>query len=67
MTQTRVKMSQKNFNYNYVNKIISIITFTLERKKKGFLREIMGIIHIGDNPTNNYRKPGGETSAIKRQ
>lgn len=22
-------------------------------------------IHIGDNPTNNYRKTGGETLAIK--
>lgn len=38
--------------------------FTLERK--GFLRGIMGIISTGDNPTNNYRKTGGETLAIKR-
>lgn len=41
--------------------------FTLERKKKGFLREIMGIIHIEDNPANNYSKTGGKTLAIKRQ
>lgn len=41
--------------------------FTLEGKKKGFLREIMGIIHIGYHPFNNYRKTGGETLVIKRQ
>lgn len=41
--------------------------FTLERKKEVFLREIMGIIHIEDNPADNYRKTGGDTLAIKRQ